>query len=69
MLCRPCSATAKIVVYYQYCFVIRIALVTNLKHRTTAAAMKIMNFILTRPSTNSHSRLSTNSIYLKKKDL
>lgn len=57
---------AKILVCYQYCFVISIALVTNPKHRTTAAAMKITNFILTRPSTSSHRRLKTNSIYLEK---
>lgn len=66
MLCRPCSAVAKILVCYQYCFVISTALVTNVKHRTTAAAGKIINFILTRPSPSSHRRLNTNSIYLEK---
>lgn len=64
MLCKPCSATAKILVYYQYCFVISIALITNLKHSTTVAAMK--EIILARLGTSSHRRLKTNSIYLEK---
>jgi len=49
MLFKRCSATAKTLVCYQHT-----VLVTNPKHSTIQAAVKKINFILPRSSTNSY---------------
>lgn len=46
-----------------------VALVTNLKHRTTAAAMKIINFILINPAQAATGDWRQTASILKKKAL